>query len=165
MKTTVTCADWLTAACQTALDLATHALGCAGEIGDQVPPPFAALAGAYIPLSGDAGAAGAITVGLLAGETGCRALAGALLGVGDRATLSASDVADAVSEIVNMLAGGIKSRMLSRMPPIFLGLPMFLHGWIEPGERIEVAAQSVRIGRIDTVVLVLRQRPGVARST
>ena len=157
---------WLQAACETAVELAGATLLLPAHVDDPLPPrlsallPLTALAGAYIPLSAGLES---ITVAWVAGEVGCRALAGALLGIGADEELPSSDVADAVGEVVNMLAGGVKSRMLPQVTPIGLGLPMFLHGWIEPGERLEIAARRIQVDRFETVVLVLRQRSSTRR--
>jgi len=41
---------------------------------------------------------------------------------------------------------------------LVLGLPLFIHGYIEPGHRLTVIALPIRFGAIDTMVLIAGQR-------
>jgi CheY-specific phosphatase CheX len=73
------------------------------------------------------------------------------------APLRDAEVADAVGEIVNMLGGGVKRR-LSGERELELGLPIFLHGYIQPTEKLSVIALPTRFGPIETMVLIAGQR-------
>ena len=75
---------------------------------------------------------------------------------GSKASLAA-EVADAVGEIVNMLAGSVKRRM-SGDRDLELGLPIFLHGYIQPTDKLTVVALPTRFGTIETMVLIAGQR-------
>ncbi|HEY8945162.1 MAG TPA: chemotaxis protein CheX, partial [Polyangiaceae bacterium] len=67
-------------------------------------------------------------MGLFADERGCQRLAKALLGMDENdEDLPAADLGDAVSEVLNMLAGSVKRR-ISDHADVKLGLPVFVRG-------------------------------------
>jgi hypothetical protein len=72
------------------------------------------------------------------------------------APLRDAEVADAVGELVNMLGGTVKRR--STGCELVLGLPRFIHGYIEPSDRLTVLTLPTRFGTIDTMVLIAGQR-------
>jgi hypothetical protein len=127
--------------------------------------PFAALGadstygsghGAYLALVADDEP---IQLGLLAEPAGCQALAKALLGMapGDD-DLEPSDVSDAMCEIANIVAGGLKRRVGERVR-ITLGLPIFVAGHPLPNQQQEVSARALRLGAVTVSLLVLTQKP------
>lgn len=93
---------------------------------------------------------------------GCRDLSRAILGMAAGAPLRDAEVADAVGEIVHMLGGTVARRISGA--DLVLGLPLFLHGHIEPSDRLTVIALPTRFGAIDTMVLIAGQR-GCARAS
>jgi hypothetical protein len=103
---------------------------------------------------------GAYQVGLTATSGGCQALARGLMATEAEAPpLPAADVADAVCEIVNMLAGGVQRRLRQRCGvEVQLGLPTFFHGTVQPTDRLGVAVAEVRVGELPAAVLVLQPR-------
>ena len=150
--------DWLQAL-EAELDgLAQGTLGMpAVAVTRRSEAPPAAMEGAYLGLvSGE----GAYQVGLAATSEGCQALARGLLAVEPSADpLPAADVADAVCEIVNMLAGGVQRRVRERSGlQVGLGLPTFFHGPVQPTERLGVAVAEVRVGGLSAALLVLHPR-------
>jgi CheY-specific phosphatase CheX len=74
------------------------------------------------------------------------------------AALRDAEVADAIGEIVNMLGGGVKRRMSGHGAELVLGLPIFVHGYIQPSDRLTVTALPTRFGTIETIVLIAGQR-------
>ena len=142
-------ADWLAAA-EAALDeVARAALGCAGQrviSRDLSPPP---LGGAWVQLLSDREA---VLVGLCSDAAGRARLASALVG---EEGLSAADVTDALGEIANMLAGGVKRRLVASCPGLQLGLPFFLHGRVEPSERQQWCAAELELALGCSVVLIV----------
>ena len=65
---------------------------------------------------------------------------------------------DAMSEILNILAGKVKSRLASRDGSLKLGLPIFLVGQIQMTANMERAAGEVEMGPVPCQLLVFRNR-------
>jgi hypothetical protein len=99
-----------------------------------------------------------IQVGVVIDEPGCQTLTKSLLGMapGDE-DLSAADVSDAMCEIINMIAGGLKRRVTDRMR-ITLGLPIFVAGSPLPNQHQEVVGRVLQIGDVRVSMLLLTQR-------
>jgi hypothetical protein len=99
-----------------------------------------------------------IQVGILVDGAGCQALSKALLGMEPTdEDLPASDVSDAMCEIINIIAGGLKRRVAERMP-VTMGLPIFVSGHPLPNQQQAVLARSLRIGSVSASVLLLTQK-------
>jgi len=147
--------DWLGALETEFSVLAPGALG--------LPPPAAGprlkatpdrSAGAYLPLLW---AEGSVQLALVSDEAGCAAIARGLLGMGPAEALSPPEVADAVCEVMNILAGGVKARLRQRAA-LRLGLPTFFRGPVQPTDRMGVAALAVRAGHLAATLVVLHPR-------
>lgn len=95
-----------------------------------------------------------IQVGVLVSPEGCQRLAKVLLGMeAEDEDLPAGDVSDAMCEIINMIAGGLKRRVSGELA-VTLGLPIFVAGPPLPNQQQEVSSRSLRIGD-DSVKLIL----------
>jgi hypothetical protein len=106
-----------------------------------------------------------LQVGLLVEPEGCQVLAKALLGMepGDE-DLPPGDVSDAMCEIINIVAGGLKRRVADNMP-LTLGLPMFVSGHPLPNQQQEVVSRSLKISEVTVSIILLTQKNhAVARS-
>ncbi len=139
-------------------DVARDALGMAGATvtgRSAAPPP--ALQGAYLPLIGPAGA---VQIGLAADEPGCRAFARAFMGMGPAEPMSAEETADAICEIVNIVAGGFKARVRDRVPSLQMGLPAFFRGPVQPTEHTAVQAADLELAGLRAAVLLVHPRGG-----
>jgi hypothetical protein len=149
----VSLAQWRAAVEGAAQEIATYALSFAGaKVLDPVGLDCAAaLIGAHIPL---VGGGQAFDLALVSSPEGCQALSRAILCMSDGAPLRDAEVADAVGEIVNMLAGSVKRRISGHGADLALGLPLFIHGYIEPTDRLTVTVLPTRFGAIDTMVLI-----------
>jgi hypothetical protein len=153
----LTLAQWRSAVAGAAVELATYALSFAGAVvHDPVGLECAmSMIGAHIPLIGGGQA---FDLALVSSPEGCQALSRAILCMGPGPALPDADVADAVGEIVNMLAGSVKRRMAGQGAELELGLPIFLHGYIQPTGRLSALVLPTRFGAIDTMVLIAGQR-------
>jgi hypothetical protein len=144
---------WMDAAEGSASDIAQQALSMDGctvtDRGARLPT---GLCGSYIPLVGDEDS---IHIGLVASEAGCQTLARALLCMTEDEKLPPADVADALGEILNMMAGNLKRRVNEKIPSLALGLPIFINGSIEPTEKLSSMVAFVKIGKVDAALLVL----------
>jgi chemotaxis phosphatase CheX-like protein len=153
----VSLAQWRTALEAAAKEIAAYALSLpSATVGDPVGLEHAvAMIGAHIPL---VGGGQAFDLALVSSPTGCQALSRAILGLPDTAPLRDAEVADAVGEIVNMLGGTVKRRLAGIGAELVLGLPLFLHGYIQPTDRLMVLVLPTRFGAIETMVLIAGHR-------
>lgn len=103
-----------------------------------------------------------IQVGILVDSAGCQALAKALLGMEPAdEDLPAPDVSDAMCEVINIIAGGLKRRVSGNMQ-VTLGLPIFVSGHPLPNQQQMVAARQLKIGEVSASVLLLTQKQNAA---
>jgi len=115
---------WVEALEQAAIEVGELALGFEGcaVISREVTAPKG-VSGAYLPLFGGSGES--LYIGWLASRESSQALARGLLGLTANEELPPDDIADAMGEVVNILAGGLKRRILSSVHPLALGLPIY----------------------------------------
>lgn len=111
--------------------------------------------GAYIALLSDENS---VHLGFSASPQGCRALARGFLAMRTGQDLSDDDVVDGVSEVMNILAGKVKSKMTGRDGTLRLGLPMFIKNPVAVGQGTETVSADVKIGPVDCQLIVYRSR-------
>jgi hypothetical protein len=153
----ITLGHWRPAITAAATEIATYALSWPGAV---VRDPVGleattSMIGAHIPL---VGAGRAFDVAVVSSADGCQALARAILCMTPGAAITDAEVADAIGEIVNMLAGSMKRRLSGLAADLTLGLPIFIHGYLQPSERLSVLALPTRFGTVDAIVLVAGPR-------
>lgn len=157
MISQIAAAEWMNALEESAREVALTALGfseCTTERDCGAPPPE--LFGAYLPLGTTFQP---VQIGLLSGERGCQALAKALLGLTPLDDdLPLPDVGDAVSEVLNMLAGGLKRRLAGRLE-LKLGLPLFLHGTVQSNAHVTLMPAKLVFGSVDVFVVFASAKP------
>jgi len=149
--------NWAEAA-QAACDVVGSAVGWAAPaVVTRRPDIPGNLSGAFIPLAADGLA---MQFGLTGDEHSCRTLAASLMQVtGDEAAvMPTAEVADAVCEVVNIAAGHVKARLAEGQAGITLGLPLFLHGAVQPVERMNVDVFDVVFGDVPFVLVLLHRR-------
>lgn len=122
--------QWLEAAAESAREIAAGPLGFArtswGESARSLPDD---LYGVYVPLLTETMV---LQLGILAGRDVCTKLARSLIGVEATEPLETDeDVLDAVGEVTNMVAGGVKVRLASQ-GQINVGVPLALKGKMIP---------------------------------
>ena len=143
--------EWLSAFREAADDVAASAMrfdeACASRKDSPHRP------GAFIALLSDRNS---VHVGLTASPDGCRALARGLLGLRTDQEIDEADVMDGVSEVMNIVAGKVKSRMSGRDGKLRLGLPMFLPNPASAGQGAESASADIKIGPVDCRLVVFR---------
>jgi CheY-specific phosphatase CheX len=138
-------------------EVATSALALDGlEVASrhEVAP---ALHGAYLGLVGPAGA---VQIGIASSPEGCLALAQGLMGMGPGETMPDAEVADAVCEIINIVAGGFKTRLRDRASPLQMGLPVFIRGAIQSTERVAVQVAEGKAGAVPVAMILVHPRQG-----
>jgi hypothetical protein len=130
--------DWMNLAADAAAEIATGALGMERtrwRLRPAVRLPDE-LWGVYIPLMTDGAS---VQLGLLGRREVCAQLAKSLLGMSrDEVLEDESTVFDAVGEVTNLVAGGVKVRAAAQVD-VKLGLPLALCGSALPitGEAFE----------------------------
>jgi len=145
----------LEALCDAARELADTALGGASfELLGAAREPHGEH-GAFVNL---ALPDEAIQVGVVLSPAGCQSLAKSLLGMApEDEDLPLSDVGDAMCEIVNIVAGGLKRRLNPGLHAT-LGLPLFVSGRPLPTHQQEVSGRALCIGAVPLCLLLLTQR-------
>ena len=155
--------DWVAAMADASTELALS-LGIDGVelLGWHDVPPTG-MAGAYIPLLAEDQT---LQLALLASPAGCAGLSRLLLGMEPDEDVSDADIADAVGELVNIVAGGVKQRMqgpgktgtgkIGTGGSLRLGLPVFIHGYVQPTQQLEISLASARIGAVEAHLMALR---------
>lgn len=138
------------------LEVASTALGCAGMTVTSRHGAPPSLHGAYLGLIGPSGA---VQIGLASSPEGCQALARGLMGLGpEEGALPDHEMADAVCEIINILAGAFKARVRDRATPLQMGLPVFIQGAIQATDRVAVRVAEVTIGATAAALLLIHPR-------
>jgi hypothetical protein len=118
----------------------------------------AAWQGAYLGL---VGMAGGFQIGLASDEAGCQALAKGLLGAEPGAeALPVAEMADAMCELVNIVAGAFKARVRERVSPLQMGLPIFFHGAVQETEHTGLSVAELRAGDVPAALVLVYPRTG-----
>jgi len=124
--------------------------GKASAAKDDAPRP-----GAYIAILGEGAS---VHLGITATAEGCRAMARSLLGLHPTQDLTDRETGDAVSELMNIIAGKVKSRVSGRDQTLRLGLPMFIQGRIQETGSMERQAAEFEVGPVTCQLLVYRNK-------
>jgi hypothetical protein len=150
--------EWLKAVMESISEIAPTTLGL--TVSPPTPKkeaPPADLSGGHIALSCEKGR---WRVGIVSSPTGCQHLAKALLGMesGDE-DLPEADMADAVSEVTNILAGALKRRMSMTEGHVQLSLPKY--GQTKPLDAVpedDKSFASALIGSVPVELVVAREK-------
>lgn len=153
--TTIDLQEWLDSLTQIASLYATNHL----RFDRSAPPPEPAPLGAprpavYVSILG---AQSSMHLGIATTPDGARMLARAFLGLRGPDELAERDVVDGFSEILNILAGKVKSQMSARDASLKLGLPMYVSGSVGHGDGTEKATADVMMGPVACQLQVFRQ--------
>lgn len=111
------------------------------------------MPGSFIPLVADNES---VQVGIVSSMAGCELMARSLMQLPKDEMMSQSDLADALAEAANILAGYVKRNMQDYLNPVQLGLPLFVNGHLETSDRMRAAVTKVRMGEVDAALVVLR---------
>lgn len=147
--------EWLTCFRDIAREVSATALRFDSDTPVGPPAADGPRPGVYVAILSDAHA---LHLGLQTTPAGCHRLACALLGMRYQQPLSEREVMDGVSEVINILAGRVKSKMAGRDGALRLGLPMFMKVPIEPPPGTERVSTDVQIGPVAVELLVYRRR-------
>jgi hypothetical protein len=148
--------DWLDCFNEATTELASS-LRFDGTPAREVPSKGGEQAnpGTYIAILTDTNS---MHLGITSTPNGVRALARGLLGLRQDQEMSDQEAVDGVSEVMNIVAGKVKSKMAGRDGTLQLGLPMFVQTPIQVNEQMERASADVTIGPVACQLLVFRNR-------
>lgn len=110
--------------------------------------------GAYIAILSERNS---IHLGLSSSSAGLHAIARGLLGLRHEEDLTERDVVDGVSEVMNIVAGKVKSYMSGRDGQLRLGLPMYIPSPIANGPGMEVLSADIKLGPVPCKISVYRR--------
>lgn len=100
-------------------------------------------------------------IGFFATEKECEAFSRALLMMEpDEEELTEEDVTDALGEIINIAAGGVKTKVSDAYPSLTLGLPVCMSGKIRPTDNMVSMSATVAIGSETARLVVLMSKNG-----
>ncbi len=144
---------WLDATLDAAGEFSSTTLGF--DLGDpnairKLPE---SLTGCFVALVGEAES---IQIGLASDSAGCQTLAQALFAADE--PVPESDVTDALGEIANIMAGGVKKRRSASHGGMSLGLPIVMEGHVRITDRQEMAQLDVALGDVPVRLLILCNR-------
>jgi hypothetical protein len=117
--------------------------------------PWHNTMGAWVPIIGDAFS---LQLGLVSTDDGCQAIARKLLNLKPLAPLTEEDMADAIRETVNILAGMSKKTIEGDISKSTLGLPLFIAGHIKITKEQAAVSEMISIGNESCYLIVLKQR-------
>ncbi len=156
--TTIELHEWLDILAQVARDYAAkHLRFERGVDGAAEPKPASPPAGRPAVYVSILGTRSSMHLGLSTTPEGAHALARAFLGLRSRDALASRDVVDSLNEVLNIVAGKVKSRMSARDGSLKLGLPMFVSGAVGHGDGVEKASVDVMMGPVPCQLHVFRQ--------
>lgn len=152
-------AEWVDALVGAANQLATESLGFEeGEIVESETSLGSLVSGSLIALVGNQHS---VEVGFCATPDNCVSLVRAFLGMEpEDGELSRADMDDALGEMVNVLAGALKSRMDGRVPSMQLGLPIVFQGMLGASTNAEVMVVHLRWQDVDAQTVLIRSTSG-----
>lgn len=150
--------EWRGVLLAAADDLAVTTLGYeSGEVisnGSVLPKmPF----GSFVALTGETIS---VQIGLAAARPACLQLARAMLCMEPDEELDDEDLTDVLGEMVNVVAGGTKSRLADRVEPMRIGLPIVVHGSVDATKVAEVDVTGIRWGDAEVRLILLRNEQG-----
>jgi CheY-specific phosphatase CheX len=145
--------SWLEATVSAAAELCQTTLGTELVIAEHGVPLGAEVMGCFVSIFDDTGS---VEVGMAADPAGCQTLAQSLFASDE--PLSDADVTDALGEIANMLAGGVKKRLQIENTPMQLGLPIVMDGRIRPTDRQDLVCSNVQLGDVVAQLVIVSSK-------
>jgi len=146
--------EWLTATAEALAEVCTTTLGYPGCSLGERRSDNPELTAAYIALVGDGNA---VQLAVASTAEVCAQLSACLLGMEpeEAGELTEADIADAIGELVNVVAGGVKTRLADRDAGIQLGLPFVVEGRVERASSTKVAYCDADMGEAKVVLVII----------
>ncbi|GEM_PF-1661638 len=134
--------------------VAASALGIKDfEVLGKEGPPVGQMGG-FVPMIGERSS---VQLAVISTEDTCRQMSAMLLGMepDEAEELSDEDVGDGIGELLNIVAGAVKTDMISQDPSVKLGLPFVVHGRVEPAANTGMDVVQIRCGEFKLTLMVL----------
>jgi CheY-specific phosphatase CheX len=144
---------WLNATAESMAEICRTTLAMDLRRNVDTPKLPANLTGCYVALVGKEES---LQIGLASDAQGCQILAQTLFGADNE--LSDTDVNDALGELANILAGGVKTRMAATFGGISLSLPIVMEGHLRVTDRQQVGQLDVALNDVPIRLLVVCSR-------
>ncbi len=119
------------------------------SIDDQLPESMTGAHVAMVSLQDS------INIGLISSEEGCAELSRTFMAMEPDEELEEADVQDALGEIVNIVAGGVKTRLVEKDPSIKIGLPVFFKGTLAAKSQVSSYVLEIMIGHIHAKLFII----------
>jgi hypothetical protein len=145
--------SWLDATLASAIEFSETTLGMGLSDPDPAQRLPENLTGCFVALVGQDES---LQIGLASDTHGCQVLARALFASDEE--LSESDVTDALGEIANIMAGGVKKRRSENNSNMVLGLPIIMEGHVRISDHQRMAHLDVALGEVPVRLLVVCNR-------
>lgn len=100
---------------------------------------------------------------MVATRRGSESLGKALLGFEAHEAIDTGDLADAIGEIINIVAGMVKTEVSALDDSLYLTLPTFVEGTLAPIGGNEILGQIITMGTVQTKVIVINGAKRIAR--
>ncbi len=147
---------WMHAMVDSTDELATSTLGLEGiSVLSELMPTQRDLPGSYVALVGDQFN---FEYGVAGTWDSFGVLARTLLFMESDEELGDDDLADAINEVINIVAGGVKRRMSEIDAGLKLGLPAFFNGTLHPTSHQEALSSKIDIGGAEIYLMVFRHK-------
>jgi hypothetical protein len=117
--------------------------------------PWSNSMGPWIPIVGKSYS---LQLGLVSTDDDCQKIARNLLNLKAHDPLTEEDMADALRELLNILAGTSKCTIEGDVSVSSLGLPIFINGHIKITKEQAVASEMITLGDVCCYLIVLKQR-------
>lgn len=111
------------------------------------------LTGCFVALVGQEES---LQIGLATDSFGCQTLAQTLFAAEEE--LSEADVTDALGEIANIMAGGVKKRRSESHGGMLLGLPIIMEGHVRVTDHQQMVTLDIAMGEVPVRLLVVCNR-------
>ncbi|HEY5962319.1 MAG TPA: chemotaxis protein CheX [Polyangiaceae bacterium] len=146
-------ADWLDATLAAATEFSETTLGSGLGDTEAIRKLPENLTGCFVALVGQEES---LQIGVASDPRGCQVLAQALFASDD--PLPDTDVADALGEIANIMAGGVKKRSGESNRGMALGLPIVMEGHVRISEHQQMVHCDIAMGDAPVRLLVVCTR-------
>lgn len=144
--------SWSVAFLESVKDLAHDMLGGVPVVAKARKPemPYALL-GAFMQV---VCTEGPVLLGITATNANCDGLARLMLGMSADEPIAELDSFDAIAEIINIVAGMMKTKLAGQVGNIDLGLPVFLSGRLRAIGRIAVETYEISVANYNCELVV-----------
>jgi hypothetical protein len=119
------------------------------KVTDSIPPSIKGAQVAMVSMQE------CLNIGLSSDREGCALLSRSLLGMEPDEELAPEDIQDAMGEIVNIVAGGVKRKLIEEIPTLKIGLPIFFEGKMSPNKGASSKFMEIKIDSVTVKLFIM----------